>query len=293
MTGDECDCKACKDDSSAKSIYDQGGHDWVPKPSDDPSAEAAFDKQAYMEDAWPPSAWDGPALKVEIENAIRLAFVRVMPDRSSEQDRVAQSVLCRIWPLIDTLTRERDDLQEEARRFEDRLAMAEDRANEFEAQLEALHEKLDALAPHGTCACAYDRPDDVCNHHSPKLVAAEARCRELEAERDGVERQSQKNIADMIGTRNRAIRAEARVRELEGAEHECRDWKARAEYAMTRVRKLEAENTRLALRAGNDRLDLLKELERKTEALKSIIEGGLTGLTYEMAQDALSPPASP
>jgi hypothetical protein len=32
----------------------------------------------------------------------------------------------------------------------------------------------------GMCACSYDKPDDVCAFHSPKLAAAEARVAELE-----------------------------------------------------------------------------------------------------------------
>jgi hypothetical protein len=33
----------------------------------------------------------------------------------------------------------------------------------------------------GMCACSYDKTDDVCAFHSPKLAAAEARVAELEA----------------------------------------------------------------------------------------------------------------
>ena len=51
--------------------------------------------------------------------------------------------------------------------------------DEAEASNEALNVKLDALAPHGSCACDYDRPGDVCGHHSPKLMVSEARCRRL------------------------------------------------------------------------------------------------------------------
>lgn len=37
-----------------------------------------------------------------------------------------------------------------------------------------LEAKVDALAPHGTCACSWDEPNDLCAHHSPKLAAAGA-----------------------------------------------------------------------------------------------------------------------
>lgn len=45
---------------------------------------------------------------------------------------------------------------------------------EAEAHIKALQAKLDALAPHGSCGCSYDTPGQVCQHHSPQLVAAEA-----------------------------------------------------------------------------------------------------------------------
>lgn len=59
-----------------------------------------------------------------------------------------------------------------------------DRDTAADLQIEALQSKLDALAPHGSCACSYDTPDDVCEHHSPKLAAALARAEKAEAERD-------------------------------------------------------------------------------------------------------------
>lgn len=49
-------------------------------------------------------------------------------------------------------------------------------------QIDALKAKLEALAPHGTCACSYDEPGDRCAHHSPQIAVAEARLTTLEAE---------------------------------------------------------------------------------------------------------------
>lgn len=40
-----------------------------------------------------------------------------------------------------------------------------------EEQIEAMNAKLKALAPHGTCGCSLDSPDDVCLHHSPKVAS--------------------------------------------------------------------------------------------------------------------------
>jgi hypothetical protein len=69
----------------------------------------------------------------------------------------------------------------------DRLTAAESARDEARAdqkaaedQNDALHVKLRALAPHGSCACSYDSPDDVCMHHSPALSAALARAERLE-----------------------------------------------------------------------------------------------------------------
>ena len=42
------------------------------------------------------------------------------------------------------------------------------------AQNEALLEKLDALAPTGTCACSYDASGDVCMRHSPEVMRLRA-----------------------------------------------------------------------------------------------------------------------
>ena len=55
------------------------------------------------------------------------------------------------------------------------------RATDLEVEVEALAAKVASLSPHGTCACSYDKPDDVCGHHSPALAAANARIAELEA----------------------------------------------------------------------------------------------------------------
>lgn len=53
---------------------------------------------------------------------------------------------------------------------------------EAETHIKALQIKLDALAPHGSCGCGYDAPGQVCQHHSPQLVAALARAEKAEAE---------------------------------------------------------------------------------------------------------------
>jgi hypothetical protein len=42
----------------------------------------------------------------------------------------------------------------------------------LEARIEGLQDKLESLSPHGECACKYDRPNDLCMHHSPLLNKA-------------------------------------------------------------------------------------------------------------------------
>jgi hypothetical protein len=51
---------------------------------------------------------------------------------------------------------------------------------ELDDVVEASDAKLASLAPHGSCGCSYDRPGDVCMHHSPQLSEARARVRDLE-----------------------------------------------------------------------------------------------------------------
>ena len=41
----------------------------------------------------------------------------------------------------------------------------------WEKNHEALQDKIDCMK---SCGCAYDAAGDICGHHSPKLIAAEA-----------------------------------------------------------------------------------------------------------------------
>lgn len=70
-----------------------------------------------------------------------------------------------------------------------RLDLANRRIAELEAELKSLaiadsafDAKLKALSAHETCACSYDKPEDVCMHHSPRVMALEselAKAREI------------------------------------------------------------------------------------------------------------------
>jgi hypothetical protein len=65
----------------------------------------------------------------------------------------------------------RGPLQDENARLAEQLADATRDLLAADEENEALEEKLRSLAPHGSCACSYDQPGDVCMHHSPKLSA--------------------------------------------------------------------------------------------------------------------------
>ena len=73
---------------------------------------------------------------------------------------------------------------------------------EVRASEDALDAKVDALAPHGTCGCSYDKPSDLCLHHSPKLVAMTARAERAEAERDAAEAVSESFKDQLIEMRS-------------------------------------------------------------------------------------------
>ena len=77
---------------------------------------------------------------------------------------------------------------------------------EAEAHIKALHAKLDALAPHGSCGCSYDTPGQVCLHHSPQLVAALARAVKAEAD---LKTLNETWVAALSGLVERAATAEA------------------------------------------------------------------------------------
>ena len=52
---------------------------------------------------------------------------------------------------------------------------------EANASVEALEAKVKSLSAHEICACSYDKPGDVCEHHSPQLAKAQERIAELKA----------------------------------------------------------------------------------------------------------------
>lgn len=63
------------------------------------------------------------------------------------------------------------------------LAVALAENAQLDEALDATLEKVAALSPHGTCGCSYDRPGDLCMHHSPQLVAAQEEIEQLKQHR--------------------------------------------------------------------------------------------------------------
>lgn len=66
----------------------------------------------------------------------------------------------------------------------DALDAAEREQDEANERAEAAEAKFLAILAHDTCGCSYDKPDDLCLHHSPKLLEAVKRAEAAERERD-------------------------------------------------------------------------------------------------------------
>jgi hypothetical protein len=60
------------------------------------------------------------------------------------------------------------------------LEAANAKARDLEQSEAALVLKVEALAPHGTCACSWDAPHDECLHHSPQIIELRRRLEEAE-----------------------------------------------------------------------------------------------------------------
>ena len=108
------------------------------------------------------------------EGAVRDACAAALRALADERDALQKN----IKNYVEAARREHDRHVAEIAKLEaecDALRKERDAARESEEALEA---KLKALAPH-TCGCSYDKPDDLCLHHSPQLAAALAQVAEL------------------------------------------------------------------------------------------------------------------
>jgi len=136
--------------------------------------------------------------RAETDEALRAALRRSakvvakgvpVSDRAETIADIIRNDLLGVEPDDQCVVLEDDDWRVILAAF-DALRASEERAEKAEAErdemavMAAAHElKWQTLCKRttGTCACSYDRPDDVCSLHSPKLTAAEARVKELEA----------------------------------------------------------------------------------------------------------------
>lgn len=80
-----------------------------------------------------------------------------------------------IQDLLDEVTRLKQEHLNAWNTANDMAALcktAERERDEAFGTVDAFEEKMKSLAPHGICGCSYDRPGDLCMHHSPRLVVA-------------------------------------------------------------------------------------------------------------------------
>lgn len=130
-----------------------------------------------------------------------------------------------------------------------KLADAQKENSELEESNDALHAKVKSLsAHHGTCSCSYDTLYEVCDHHSPRLVAAQQELAAIQARFEAVSL----NAAELGCERDRLTEELAQVKE------------ERDSWATQRLAYIEElESTNAALRA-----ELEKAREENVEAFE-------------------------
>lgn len=115
-------------------------------------------------------------------------------------DAILAGPLAPLLAALQQVTAERDETLASQRYWSGEAARAAEELAKVRAELaeaqadqraaedsnDALNVKLHTLAPHGSCACSYDKPGDVCLHHSPALATATAEAASLRAEVEAV-----------------------------------------------------------------------------------------------------------
>lgn len=96
-------------------------------------------------------------------------------------------------------------LWEHAGHLLDALETAWKDAAACEASNDALCEKIKTLSAHHTCGCSYDTPEDVCMHHSPALVKAEARAEALAKENEALRAAMSMTIKESVLADDRSM----------------------------------------------------------------------------------------
>jgi chromosome segregation ATPase len=107
-------------------------------------------------------------------------------DRGCVDSGLASLLAEKAADTIERLTRERDEARAAALSLNAQLQSAGRRIEHADAAAEAHEAKWKSIckaerSDDGMCACSYDKPDDVCAFHSPKMAKAEARIAKLEA----------------------------------------------------------------------------------------------------------------
>lgn len=76
--------------------------------------------------------------------------------------------------LADKMTDTIESLKAEIAERDERIRRLKIELDGAFVQNYAFEEKIRYLSPHGTCACSYDQPDDICGHHSPAVTKRDA-----------------------------------------------------------------------------------------------------------------------
>jgi multidrug resistance efflux pump len=71
------------------------------------------------------------------------------------------------------------DLRADLETAHARIAQLAKENQQYEESDEAMNAKIRSLSAHETCGCSYDYPNDICMHHSPRLVEALTRLAQL------------------------------------------------------------------------------------------------------------------
>lgn len=186
------------------------------------------------------------------------------------RDEIENRIACLLHSQPDMSGRQINRIHGERRRqVEDlasdigaHIAKIEADRDAAEAQNEALHAKLAALAPHGSCACSYDTPGDVCSHHSPQVAT-------LTAERDAA-RATNRDLHRRMQAVEGPLQAEV-VRLEQTSEFWLRQRKRQGAKAASAIRQVATLTARLAdLEAALDK----DENETRVSLLLSLGECG-------------------
>lgn len=147
----------------------------------DPPAVTPFIQEYYAKREGFRQAWQARDAEIaELKQNLALAEVavtpRVLPEQwqalCEEQNKLIE--IMKRGPARELAARDAEIAAKDAK-----IAELEQSGKESDWQIEALDMKVSALTAHATCGCSYDHKDDICMHHSPKLVRALTEIAEL------------------------------------------------------------------------------------------------------------------